>query len=230
MSPASPAVARVDRVSPAAAGAHTAIDHVDLALDLPGTWVEHPIDDGYDLRRGKEQVIVGFFPVYHNDASGSIASLAESQRGALPKLCKRDAVVRPPRAAAPGQPIWTYATCADPAVAFVFVAIAAQGKVISYEHYRYEAAALTPELERADASIVASLRVKPAAACPSSIQRSAQDSSAQGGACLEAAVLGDEAVAACGRDLEARGWVRDDSTASLIGGQSGKQLVCYARP
>lgn len=53
---------------------------------------------------------------------------------------------------------------------------------------------------------------------------------AQGGTCLEAAVLGAEVVAACGDWLVARGWVRDAAAEAAIGGQTGKKLACYHAP
>jgi hypothetical protein len=64
----------------------------------------------------------------------------------------------------------------------------------------------------------------PDADCPDSIRTSAAD---QGGACLEAAVLGDSTVAACRSWLEGQGWVHDAEAEQVIGGQTGKTLVCY---
>ena len=63
--------------------------------------------------------------------------------------------------------------------------------------------------------------------CPASIDEAAE---AQHGACLEAAVLGPDVVAACSGSLAARGWVRDPDAESLIGGQTGKKLTCYRAP
>ena len=204
---------------------HTSIDAADLAIDLAGTWHEQAVDDGYDLRGDHEEVIIGLFPVLDGNADASVEKLADTQRGVLGSICKRDPAVEPAAPSSPGQPIWSYATCADPRVAFVFVSSAAGGKIVSYEHYRYAAAAVTAAMKREDEAAFGSLRVKATSACPASVLAGQQS-----GTCLDAAVRGADAVAAGGHELESRGWVKDDYAAAEIGKQSGKRLVCYGRP
>jgi hypothetical protein len=164
--PISPAVAPPPAPRPAPPPAHTAVDHADLAVDLPGTWTEHRLDDGYDLRRGDEQLIIGLYPLVDGDSDGNraITVMAESQHAAL-AVCKGDLVVRPPdrdHELASGEAVWTFATCSEPATVIVYVAAAAAGRAISYEHYRYKTTHMTREMEQEDATIFASLHVKPA--------------------------------------------------------------------
>jgi len=64
-------------------------------------------------------------------------------------------------------------------------------------------------------------------ACPARISDAAV---AQGGACLEAEVLGFEVVAACDDWLIEHGWLRDSEAERVIGAQAGKQVTCYHIP
>jgi hypothetical protein len=65
------------------------------------------------------------------------------------------------------------------------------------------------------------------AACPTSVTEAA---TAQGGACLEPAVLGTEVTATCTAWLDEKGWLRDEAAEAAIGGQTGKTLTCYRAP
>jgi hypothetical protein len=47
---------------------------------------------------------------------------------------------------------------------------------------------------------------------------------------MEAAVLGNDVVAACGAWFESQGWLRDNNAEIMIGGQTGKTLACYHAP
>jgi hypothetical protein len=108
------------------------------------------------------------------------------------------------------------------------VAGSAEGKVVSYEHYRYDAGALTAEMERSAAAILGSLRIKPpVASCPPEILALLKSNR---GTCLEPAVFGETVVAACGRQFEGRRWIRDDATEAALGKQTGKKQVCYHPP
>jgi hypothetical protein len=64
-------------------------------------------------------------------------------------------------------------------------------------------------------------------ACPTSVTDAAN---AQGGACLEPAMLGAEVTATCTAWLDEKGWVRDEAAEAAIGGQTGKTLTCYHAP
>jgi hypothetical protein len=67
----------------------------------------------------------------------------------------------------------------------------------------------------------------PQAACPPSILDAG---SRNGGACLDASVLGDAAVDACGQQLEQAGWQADAETAKIISERAGKPLRCWRAP
>jgi hypothetical protein len=109
-----------------------------------------------------------------------------------------------------------------------FVAAPLGSNVLSYEHYWYDERTFSPELDRADDTILATLHLKPAvAACPSSVIATAE---ANDGTCLEAATLGKAVVEECQRLLKSRGWTSDDAIAEKIGRQTAKKLVCYRKP
>jgi hypothetical protein len=63
--------------------------------------------------------------------------------------------------------------------------------------------------------------------CPAAIWQSGQT---QGGACLEAAELGEERTKACATRLEQAGWRVDAQAAALIGERTGKALSCWRAP
>jgi hypothetical protein len=119
--------------------------------------------------------------------------------------------------------------CQNPAMVISFGAASGLAdRVISYEHYWYEATAVVPEIDRADAANLETLRLKPATGrCPEAVLAAAAQ---QDGVCLEAAVLGDLVAADCRRTLETRHFARDDVTATLIGRRTGKVLACYHAP
>jgi hypothetical protein len=171
-----------------------------------------------------------------------LEALSSAQQSAIRAVCKRGALVGgPERANEPLPLLRVRATCEEPQLVATFVAAASHGSVISYEHYRYDAARMTPELETADAAMFAALHIKapsagrpkgaaamrPSAACPDEILAQADS---QTGMCLEAAVLGDAAAEDCGGKLRGRGWRRDDLSTSLIAKQTGKTIVCYHAP
>ena len=66
-----------------------------------------------------------------------------------------------------------------------------------------------------------------APACPTSVTEAG---AAQGGACIEEAVLGAEVAKACTDWFASQGWVRDANAEAAIGGQTGKSLACYHAP
>jgi hypothetical protein len=217
---------------PAGAADRTIVDHDDVAFELPGRWEERRSAGGYELWRGdQEQVLVTLFPPTEGlDANASAEKLASVQRDAILGLCKHGArmgkVARASAAALSS--IQFQFECQEPRVVATFLAGTSQGKVISFEHYRYNVASLTPEILRSAKAIFDTLRIKaPTSSCPPAILSSG---TAQGGACLEAAVLGETVVTACSRELVSRHWVRDEVTADLIGKQTGKKLVCYRDP
>lgn len=63
--------------------------------------------------------------------------------------------------------------------------------------------------------------------CPA-IEASATGGS--GGTCLEPDVLGDEVVLACADKLIAAGWEREPEIEEIIGGETGKRLLCFRHP
>jgi hypothetical protein len=208
----------------------THIDHADLAVDLPGHWEEHPIEGGYDLRKGEEeQVILALFPPAQGSrAADSAALLAEAQQRAMLAQCKRGGVAGASAPAGMSKAVRVHVTCEEPNVVATFIAAPQGESVLSYEHYWYTAHVYSADLDRADDAILASLHVKAeAAACPPDLLVQA---TSNGGACLEAAVLGDNVVAACARAYEGRGWHRNDAVANALGQQTGKTLVCYQAP
>jgi hypothetical protein len=210
----------------------THIDRADLAVDLPGRWDERPIERGHDLRMGdRQQIIVSLLPPAEGlDIGASAARMAEAQQRGMTSLCKQGAVASTPTpVTTPPRAFRLHVECVEPHVIATFVAAPVEGNVLSYEHYWYDAQAFSPELDRADDVILATLHVRPPAAtvCPPGVLEQA---AANGGACLEAAVLGRAATEECTRALEGRGWTRDDAAAELIGRQTAKKLVCYHGP
>ena len=86
------------------------------------------------------------------------------QKGSMGSQCKKGMVVgktEPPLA--PPDALRVNITCTEPKVVATLVAASAYGKVLSYEHYRYDVTAMTPELERADVAILSTLQIKPPA-------------------------------------------------------------------
>jgi hypothetical protein len=215
-------------------GGITVVDDAAFFFSLPGQWEKHAVDGGYDFRRGtEEQVIVTRLPSSSQDDATNVDTLSSAQQRAIPALCKRGALVGTPQRMPAGRKeplllVGVHASCEEPRVVATFVAVSSQGTVLSYEHYRYDAAKTTPDLGSVDATMFASLHIKaptPAtAACPDTILAHADS---QEGMCLEAAVLGEAVVADCGAKLRGRGWQRDDLGAKLIGQQTGKTIVCY---
>ena len=61
--------------------------------------------------------------------------------------------------------------------------------------------------------------------CPAGVE-----SGSSGGACLEPAVLGRQQVDSCFAYLEGKRWTKDVETAKAISQQTGKSIICYARP
>jgi hypothetical protein len=207
----------------------THIDRADLALDLPGRWDEHTIENGHDLRMAdRQQIILSLLPpVQGLDVASSTTRLADAQSRSLTSQCTRGLTASAPiPAATPAGAIRLRVVCQEPRVVATFVAAGMGNQVLSYEHYWYDTQTFSPELDHADDTILATLRLKPRAVCPPEILAQA---SANGGTCLEAAVLGEAVVEDCRRTLESQAWTRDEQAADLIGHQTAKKLVCYRK-
>jgi hypothetical protein len=188
---------------------------------------QRPIDGGIELRSNREQIVVSLFPPIQGlDSEHSVAHLVDAQQRGVASACAhaRDAGTPTP-ATTPPRAMRLHVVCEQPRVVATFVAAPFGVKLLSYEHYWHEAQTFSSELDHRDDAILATLRAKAVATtCPSTVLASAIPN---GGACLEAAVLGNAVVEDCRRALESRGWTRDDATADAIGHQTGKTLVCY---
>ena len=204
------------------------VNRDELALDLPGKWDERRIAGGHDFRKGnREEIIVSLHLTAEGlDVDGSTARMAQAQQAGMTSECKRVGASSAPA------PVTSFAgalgsrvVCDEPAVIATFVAAPVEGRVLTYEHYRYDAKEVSPDLDRADDAILATVKVKPRAmVCPPHLFTEAV---ANGGTCLEAAVLGQAVVDVCARTFESRGWTRDDGVARVIGRQTAKKLTCY---
>ncbi len=208
------------------------MDGADLALDLAGRWDEAPIEAGHDLRKGlpdqQEIVVVLMSSIAGLDAGKSAVHLSDAQRRGMSTLCKRGVVASSPTPATtmPGA-MRVHVTCEEPPMVVTFVARPYEGEVLSYEHYWYDVPGYSAALDSADDAILSGLQVHPLAkACPSV---DVEQTTSEGGTCLEAAVLGQAAVDRCGQALASRGWTRDDLAAEAIGRRTAKTLVCYRR-
>lgn len=222
------------RVAPLASSppGSTAIDEEHLAIELPGRWEQQRAEDGaYDLRLGKEQIMISTHPFIEGlDGAASADRLSEAQRKALVERfhCAETGEVR--RVTTPHARIVRSAiVCQNPAMVITFgAANGPSDRVISYEHLWYDATALSSEIARADTANLETLRFKPASGhCPETSLAAAMQND---GACFEAAVLGDAVAADCGRTLESRHFVRDETAAKAIGERTGKVLACYRSP
>jgi hypothetical protein len=202
----------------------THVDGADLALDLPGQWNEAPIERGHDLRKGPQEIVVVLMPRFEGlDAGSSAARLADAQQHGVTTLCKRGAAASAPTpVTARPDARRLHVTCDEPRLVATYIALTVESDVLSYEHYWYDVPGYSAALDRADDAILASLQVR----CPSVVL----DQASNGGACLEAALLGQSAVERCGQALESHAWKRDDTAAELIRRQTAKTLVCYRRP
>jgi hypothetical protein len=176
----------------------------------------------------REQIIVSLLPpVKSLDGLNSVERLTEAQQRGMASQCKRAAGASTPTAATtPPRAIRFHVVCEEPRVVATFAAALSGGNVLSYEHYRYNIETFSPELDRADDAILATLRLKPTA-CPPAVL---SEAAANGGTCLEAATLGEAIVKECRRALESNGWIQDDAAADAIGRQAAKKLVCYRKP
>ncbi|MCE9576540.1 MAG: hypothetical protein K8W52_25545 [Deltaproteobacteria bacterium] len=201
-----------------AAAARTVVDHPDLTLTLPGHWDERAVEGGYDLTGGHtEEVIVVLFPLAEgDDVEHSATRLGEAQRTAMRAVCKDGFELAPST-----DDTRFYATCTTPRFVATLVASPQADRVLSYEHYRYDVTALTPELDAADAAIYATVRVR--ASCPPAIVAAF----AQNGACLEPKVLGPGVTDACRAELQKRGWQRDATVETALHEQTGEAIECY---
>ena len=151
---------------PSAPGAaeRTHFEWDGLALDLPGGWVEHPLRDAHELRKGdNEQIIISRFPTVQGlDTVASAARLAEIQPNTTAKQCKRTSDATTPVASTiRPQSLRSHVVCESPRVVATFVVAPLKCDVFSFEHYWYGARAFSPELDRADDAILTSLRIKP---------------------------------------------------------------------
>jgi hypothetical protein len=52
----------------------------------------------------------------------------------------------------------------------------------------------------------------------------------QGGACLDASVLGEDTVKGCGAELEAEGWQPDATATAAVSQGMGKPVRCWRAP
>jgi hypothetical protein len=145
-------------------GDRTHFEGGDIVLDLPGRWVEHVIERGYELRKGdREQIIVSRFPpVQGLDSIGSAERLADVQQRTVAEHCTRrgDASLPAP-ATTPPHAIRSHVTCEEPRVVATLLAAPLGTDVLSYEHYWYGTRAFSSELERADETILSTLQHRP---------------------------------------------------------------------
>jgi hypothetical protein len=210
--------------------AGTSFDHDGLTFALPGAWSEQPAQGGgWELQRGgNEQLLVSLAPPIGGlDVASSAQRMSAAQEQALRTLCKSGYKTSTiPTTAAATTPSFRFrVSCEMPKLVATFFAGAATGRVVSIEHYGYRSVTMAA-LDSVDGGIVASMRVKEPDSCPTSVV----DSAKQGeGICVEPAVLGNAAAAACGKLFEQRGYVRDEVTARGIEAQTGKKVACYRK-
>jgi hypothetical protein len=211
------------------------IDIGDLGLDVPGQWHEHPIEDGYDLRKDaplestREEIIVSLVPPAAGlDLPNSVGRMSEAQQRGMSSQCKHVAVTGGPTLVT----VLPHATrrhvvCSDRTI-IAYVAAAIGSKILSYGHYWYDVAAFSPELEHSDDAILATIRFKAAGTvCPPSILAQAIGHT---GTCLQISVLGADIIEDCRRAFESRGWTRVDALPAPTGGGASEDLVCYREP
>jgi len=226
--PATAASAAAGRV-----GDVTRVDRPDIAFELPGAWTQQPSSEGARWQRGEqEQVLYTVLPQMEGlDGVSSAEKLAEVNGSVIAQSCTRGVRVGPlARVDRPGLISYRLTlSCEEPRFVLTLVAAAAAGRVVSFEHFHVGVSALTPEAERAATAISDSLRVKPGAGadCPPAVLAQMDQ---QPGLCFEPTMLGDAVTTACVHEIEQRLWLRDIPTATAIGQQTKKQLVCYRRP
>jgi hypothetical protein len=153
-----------NRGQPAHAPDRTHIDRPDLVVDLAGRWDEHAIAGGHDLRMGyRQQIVVSVLPPARGlDVVASVKHMAEAQAQGMTSRCKQGATASTPtQASTPPRALRLHVVCEEPRMVATFVAAPAEGNVLSYEHYWYDAKTFSPELDRADDAILGTLHVKP---------------------------------------------------------------------
>jgi hypothetical protein len=209
----------------------TEVDHLGISFEVPGAWSQHAAENRVELlsNQNREQIIVAELPGEGADGLPSAMRLALVQRQVFQSLCKRGMELRgmQRKDVDPLVVIRFHASCEEPQLVVTLVAATAHGRVVSFEHYRYEKTALTPTMESTSEEILASLQIagSPSQACPPELLPS------EGGACLEPAILGEEKTKACTQVLlQERRWVADTFTAETIGKQTGKKLLCFRQP